>query len=95
MTDLVEKIILSGLGVLTITRKKAEEIAQELIKEGELCDSDEAKFVKDLMEKTKSSKTEIEEKIEKVVEKTLMKLNIPTQKELKQIDKKIDKLLKK
>ena len=95
MTDLVEKIILSGLGVLTITRKKAEEIAQELIKEGEISDSDEAKFVKDLMEKAKSSKTEIEEKIEKVVEKTLMKMNIPTRKELTQIEKKIDKLLKK
>jgi len=94
MSDLIKKTILAGLGVLSLTREKAEDITKDLIKRGEVAKTEEAKFVKDLMERAEKNRVEVEEKIEKVVKKTLVKLNIPTHEEIKELKTKIDKLSK-
>jgi len=95
MSDLIKKTILVGLGILSLTREKAEKLAKDLVRRGELDKTQKAKFVKDLMEKAERSRIEMEKKIEKIVEKTLKKLNIPTRKELDDLKAKIDKLSKK
>ena len=95
MSDLIKKTILAGLGVLSLTRKKAEEITKDLVKRGELAKTEEANFVKDLMKRAEKSRVEAEKKIEGIVEKTLIKLNIPTRKEFDTLKAKIDKLSKK
>lgn len=95
MSDLIKNVVLTGLGVLSLTREKAENLAKDLIRKGELSETEEAKFVKDLMKKAEKAGGEIEEKIEKTVGKTLKKLNIPTRKDLDEIKQKLDKLSKK
>ena len=95
MSDLIKKTILAGLGALSLSREKAEKLAKDLVKRGELAKTEEAKFVKDLMKRAEKSRVEIEKKIEKIVEKTLIRLNIPTRKELDALRAKIDKLSKK
>ena len=94
MSDLVKKTILAGLGVLSLSREKADGITKDLIKRGELAKTEEAKFVKDLMEQAEKNKVEVEKKIEKVVEKTLARLNIPTRKEINALKKEINALKK-
>ncbi|PIU29166.1 MAG: hypothetical protein COT09_02260 [Candidatus Hydromicrobium americanum] len=95
MSDLIKSVVLASLGVLSLTREKAEKLAKDLIRKGELSETEEAKFVKDLMKKAEKAGGEIEEKIEKTVGKTLKKLNIPTRKDLDEIKEKLDKLSKK
>ena len=95
MSDLIKSVVLASLGVLSLTREKAENLAKDLIRKGELSETEEAKFVKDLMKKAEKAGGEIEEKIEKTVGKTLKKLNIPTRKDLDEIKQKLDKLSKK
>jgi len=95
MSDLIKKTILAGLGALSLSREKAKKLAKDLVKQGELAKSEEAKFTRDLIERAEKSKVEAEKKIEKIVEKTLTKLNIPTRKELNALKTKIDKLSKK
>ena len=94
MADLIKNAILAGLGVLSLTREKAESIAKDLIKKGELAKTEEAKFVKDLMEKAGESGGEVKKKIEETVEETIKKLNIPTRKDLDEIKEKLDELSK-
>lgn len=95
MSDLIKNAVLTGLGILSLTREKAENLAKDLIRKGELSETEETKFVKDLMKKAEKAGGEIEEKIEKTVGKTLKKLNIPTRKDLDEIKQKLDKLSKK
>jgi len=95
MSDLIKKTILVGFGALVLTREKAEKLAKDLVKRGELAKTEEAKFVKDLMKKAEKGRVEAEKRIEKIVEKTLIKLNIPTRKELDALKAKIDKLSRK
>lgn len=75
MLDIIKKTILAGLGLISLTREKAEEIAKDLIKRGELAETEEAKFVKDLLEQAEKSRAELEKKLEKTVEAVLTKLN--------------------
>lgn len=95
MTDLIKKTILAGLGALSLTREKAEEISRDLIKRGELAKTDEAKFVRDLMDLVEKNKAGMERKIEKAVEKALAKLDIPSRKEIIALKEEISKLTKK
>lgn len=95
MSDLIKSTVLAGLGILSLTYKKAEDIAKDLIKIGELSETEEAKFIKDLMERAEKYSVDAEKKIEKTVEKTLKKLNIPSCKDLEEIKEKLDKLSKK
>ncbi len=94
MLDLAKKTILASLGVLSLTKEKAEKITKELVKRGEVAKTEEAKFVKDLMERAEKGRVDVEKKIEKAVKKTLVKLEIPTRKEMKELRTKIDKLSK-
>lgn len=94
MSDLIKKTILLGLGALSFSREKAESITKDLIKRGELTKTEEAKFVRDLMKRAEKSRVEVEKKIEKAVEKTLAKLDIPTRKELNALKEKVNKLTK-
>jgi poly(hydroxyalkanoate) granule-associated protein len=95
MADLIKKMILAGLGALSLTREKAEEISRDLIKRGELAKTDEAKFVRDLMDLVEKNRAGMEEKIEKAVEKAMEKLDIPSRKEINALKEEISKLTKK
>ena len=94
MQNLIKKTILAGLGVLSLSHEKAEEIVKDLIKRGEVAETEEAKFVKDLTKQAEKNRVEIETKIKKMVEKTLTKLDIPTRKELNELKEKVNKLTK-
>jgi len=65
MTNIIKNTVLAGLGLISLTREKAEEFAKELIRRGELSENEKAKFVKDILDQSEKTKTEIEQKIEK------------------------------
>ncbi len=94
VTDFINKVINLGFGALLITKENIEEVIDEMVKKGEI-KKDEAKAqVNELFKKVLSSKQEIESKIEKIVEDALHKLDIPTRKELQQMQKKLDEIIK-
>jgi poly(hydroxyalkanoate) granule-associated protein len=95
MSDLFKKTFLAGLGAMSLTREKAQEITNDLIRRGELAKTDEAKFVRDLLDLAEKNKSGLEEKIEKGIEKVLSKLDIPTRKEVDELKAEIAKLSKK
>ena len=92
MVDFFKNAILAGIGLVSLTREKAEEFAKELISRGELSENEKAKFIKDVMEQTEKSKTELEKKMEKSIENALSKLNIPSRKEFEELKKKVEEL---
>ncbi|MCK4386382.1 MAG: hypothetical protein KAW52_08980 [candidate division Zixibacteria bacterium] len=92
--DFFKKSVLFGLGVFDLTREKAEKIVDEMIKRGEMSQSDKAKAVKELLkghdERMKKLKTKIDESVEKVTAKVKGK----EKEELAKLHKKIDELTK-
>ncbi|MCK4330301.1 phasin family protein [candidate division WOR-3 bacterium] len=95
MEGLIERLFLTGLGVFTLTKEKAEKIVGDLVKRGEVAKKDQPEFVKRLLERGKASRTEIEKIVEKTVTNVLDKLNVPTKYDIDALMKKIEELTKK
>ena len=95
MSDLIKKTILTGFGIASLTKEKAEKLVKDLIKEGEVSEGEGSKFVKELLEKVEDNKKSMEKKIEKTVCDVLKKLNIPSRKDIIGLNSKIEKLEKK
>jgi poly(hydroxyalkanoate) granule-associated protein len=94
---LLEKVILSGLGLASLTQDKAQKLIDELVKEGELSEKDAAVMAKKVMENIEKSRKEMEKKTENVVKDFFGKVttNVPTKKDIAAIEKKVDELAKK
>lgn len=94
MLDLIRKGVLMGLGAITITKEKAEEVVDELIKKGELSKDKRPQAIRDLLEKAEEQEKIIFDKISSEVNKTIVKLGVPTKQDIKRLEKKIDDLQK-
>ena len=92
--DFFKKSILFGLGVFDLTKEKAEKLVDEMIKRGEMSQSDKAKAVQELLkgheERMKKLKTKIDERVEKITAKVRGK----EKEELARLHKKLDDLAK-
>lgn len=94
MVDLLKKVILAGLGAFAITKEKAEEIVDELIKKGELTEDKRLKTVQDLLDKAREQEDALNAKVAATVKNVLEKLDLPTRKDIARLEKKIDQLIK-
>lgn len=92
MFRLGRKMLLAGLGALSLTKERANEIAEELIKKGELSQSESKEFVMDLLDKAEKEKDKLLEKIRAEIEKHLEKMNFASKEYVDKLEKKIDKL---
>ena len=88
MLDIVRKALLAGLGA----QERAKEFVEELVKKGELNQSDAAKLMNEMMAKAEKSGEEIDKKIGEIVEKTLDKLNLPGKRDIERLEATIQAL---
>jgi len=92
MFRLGRKMFLGGLGLVSLTKERANEIAQELIKKGELSQNESKEFVIDIMDKAEKEKDRLIEKIKPEIDKKLEKMNFASKKCVDNLEKKIDEL---
>jgi len=94
MHDLFEKGLFMGLGLLALTREQATKVVDELIEKGKVAREEKPKILEDLLEKAENEKKALEARVDAGLEKALQKLNIPTRKDLEEVNKKLDQILK-
>ncbi len=94
MLEGVEKLMVAGLGAVTMTREKAEHVFDECVKRGKADKENRSKFVKDMVEAADTARKDMEKMVSQQVNKALEGLNLPTKDEITKLEKKIDKLLK-
>ncbi len=92
MKDLIKKTALAGLGAISMTKKKAKELADKLVEEGEMSESEAAEFVKDLAEKSEQKREELENKIEQKVKDVMKDWDIPSKADVDEIKEKLDQM---
>ncbi len=92
--DFFEKSVLFGLGLFDLTKEKAEKIVDEMIKRGEMTQSDKANAVKELLKGHKERINKIKAKVDERVEEITAKIRVKEKEELTQLHKKLDELTK-
>ncbi len=94
MSDMVRKMGLFGIGVISLTQEKIEEFSQEMIKKGEMSKEEGKKFVKDVLSEKEKQMKDIENKINKRVKETLGKGGVVMKSDIAALERKIEKLEK-
>lgn len=93
MLETLDKIMAAGLGALSMTRERAEELFDEAVARGKEVQADREKFVTQLVDSAKHARTSLEEAIRKQVHATMVSLDLPTRHDLHRIEGKLDQLL--
>ena len=90
--DNLKKLVNLGFGAWSLTCEKVEQVADELIKRGEIASEEKKKYVDELIGKIEKQKKEIEDKIQSVVSDTVKKLKYAKQEEIDSLKEEIEKL---
>lgn len=93
MFDSAHKLMLAGLGALTMTRERAEQIFDDAVRRGQAAQDDRSGFVKDLMDGAEKMRGDLEELVNRQVKQTLMSMDVATREDLQRIEAKLDEVL--
>jgi poly(hydroxyalkanoate) granule-associated protein len=95
MFETLDKMMLAGLGAISMTRERAEKIFDEYVSRGKLEKESRTGFIKELMDTADRNRQELEKLISDQVRDTMEHLNMPTSDDIQRLEQKIDKLLNK
>ena len=94
MFETLDKMMLAGLGAISMTREKAEKIFDDYVSRGKAEKENKTGFVKDIMDAAEKNRKELENLVSKQVRETMEHLNLPSRDDIERLEEKIDKLTK-
>ena len=83
--DTIRKAVLLGIGLICLTKEKAEEMVDDLIKRGEVASSERFKTINTLLNEADKQEKELERKIGATVGKIIGDMGLPTRKDMENI----------
>ncbi len=86
--EALRSALLAGFGV----QEKVNEFVDELVKKGELSDSQGARLVKEWTEKADQGTSDFTKSFSDIITLTLDKMNLPTKDDIEKLNKKINTL---
>ena len=95
MFETLDKMMLAGLGAVSMTRERAEQMFDEYVNKGQAERDNRSGFVKEVMDSAERTRSELEKMISKQVQETVTTLHLATQEDIKRIEEKLDQLLAK
>ena len=94
MFELLEKAVLTGLGALSLTQKKAEEIVTELKEKYKMSEEEGKAFLDKLQGMAKEGRERVGEIAESEVKKVIERVGLVSRDEFDQLRKRLDELEK-
>jgi polyhydroxyalkanoate synthesis regulator phasin len=95
MFETLDKMMLAGLGALSMTRERAEKIFDEYVSRGKAEKDSRSGFVKEVMDGAERTRHELEKTISEQVRQSVANLHLASREDLQRIEAKLDQLLKK
>ena len=93
MFETLDRMMLAGLGAISMTRERADKIFDDYVSKGKLERENRTGFTKALMDAAEKNRSELENLVAKQIRETLETLNLPTREDLKRLEQKVDELL--
>ena len=89
MFETIDKILLAGLGAMSMTRERAEKIFDEYVARGQAERGNKNGFVKELMDHADKARQDMEKMISDQVHVAIGKLDLATKKDIERVEQKI------
>ena len=94
MLEFIKKAIFIGAGLASMTAEKIEEAVAEIVRKGEISEKQGRELVQDLKERSGKARKDLGEKVEKMIEEALRRLNLPNRREIEELKTRIERLEK-
>lgn len=94
MSEMIRKMGLFSVGVISLTQEKIEEFSQEMIKKGDMNREEGKKFVREILSEKEKQIKDLENKINEVVKANIEKSGMVMKSDISALEKKIEKLEK-
>jgi polyhydroxyalkanoate synthesis regulator phasin len=95
MIEIIEKTLLTGLGALSMSQKKAEELVCDLKERLNLSEEEGKKLLDKLQQTAKENQRKLESVAQDEVKKALERMGVVTEEEFHALEKRADALEKK
>ncbi len=92
MFELAEKIMLTGMGALCMTQKKAEELANEMKERFNMTEEEGKAFVEKMQQNFEQTQQKLEEMAQQEVRRAAERAGMVTREELEQLQQRIQQL---
>ncbi|MGP0065251.1 MAG: phasin family protein [Isosphaeraceae bacterium] len=76
MFDVIKQVIFTGLGLASLTREKAEQLAAEIARRAELSEQESKEFQAELASRTEQARQELEAEIDRRIDHAFIQLGI-------------------
>jgi len=93
MFETLDKMMLAGLGALTMTRERAEKMFDEYVSKGQAAKEARTGFVKEVMDGAEKTRLELQRLVSDQVRQTVNNLHVATKDDIERIEQKVDQLL--
>jgi polyhydroxyalkanoate synthesis regulator phasin len=93
MFETIDKMMMAGLGALTMSKEKAEELFDEYASKGQEVKLERTGFVKEVMDRADKTRKELEDLVSEQIKKTVSGLHLASREDIARLEEKIDRLL--
>ena len=94
MLEIVEKTLLTGIGAVALTQKKAEELIEDLKKRMNLTEEEGKNLLEKLRDAAKDNQKRLEEMAQNEVKKACDRVGVVTSEDFAKLQDKVEKLEK-
>lgn len=95
MFEYLKKSLLTGVGMALRSKSEIEDLAREFAKKSRMSQDEARDFLKECEQRYEDAKTGFDKKMEKTIEKILLRLDLPSRSDIKALNDRIDALSKK
>ena len=92
MLELIEKVVMTTIGVAAITQKKAEELVCEMKEKYKMSEDEGKQFVEKLQTMARENKDKVREMAETEVQKVVERLGLVSLDEFENLKKRVEEL---
>ncbi len=89
MSDMIKKMIFTGIGLAAVSKEKIEESIKEMIAKGNLTEQEGRKFVDEMSGYSEKARSELEKQVNGYVEKAIDRMGLVRKRDLDEIQEAI------
>jgi polyhydroxyalkanoate synthesis regulator phasin len=93
MFETLDKLMMAGMGAMSMTKEKAEKIFDEAVQKGKAEKEQKSGFVKEMMDSADKARKDLEKLVADQIHKTLSQMPIATKDDVTRMEQKLDQLL--
>lgn len=90
MFEGISRMMYAGLGVLGMTREKAEQLFDEAVRRGQAEKGNRSKFVQDMMNAAEQTRRDMETLVAEQIRKVVNQMNLATRDDIARLEAKLD-----